>query len=154
MHIYIYIDIYIFINHLALCVFLWWYQQKYDILSLILKKERRCTFLLTRDGFLNHFPMKRLVICQPLMKFDTVVSLLLFHIQCVPYNFFQKWGANAVDSSNEEDISKTRETITLIILRSCVYQNIPLKGHKHSTKNNPELGKRGLNKSKNLVELL
>ena len=129
-------------------------EQKYDILSLIPKKERRCPFLLTRDGLLNHFPIKLLVICQPLMKFDTVVSLLLFHTQCVLYNFFQKWGAKAVYASNEESISKTRETITLIILRSKVCQNIPLKGHKHSTKNNPELGKRGLSKSRSLRELL
>ena len=27
-------------------------------------------FLLTRDGFLNHCPVKPLVICQPLIKFD------------------------------------------------------------------------------------
>ena len=87
IYVYIlYVYIYIFINHLAGCVFLCWYQQSVDLFSLILKKDRRCTFLLTRNGFLNHFLIKRLVICQPQIKFDAVVSLLLFHIQCVPKN--------------------------------------------------------------------
>ena len=45
-------------------------------------------FLLTRDGFLNHCPMKPLVICQPLRKFDMftfvvsriVCSILFFSV--------------------------------------------------------------------------
>ena len=37
--------------------------------------------LLTRDGFLNHYPMKTFVICQPVNEFD-MFSFVVSHIMC------------------------------------------------------------------------
>ena len=40
------------------------------------------------------------VVCQPLSKIDMLIcSLLLFHILCVPYNFFRKCAANQIFGS-------------------------------------------------------
>ena len=59
-------------------------------------------------------------------------------------------------STHKENIKKAREAITPIAdtLRLCRHQNIPLRGHKDSTKNHPEVGKSGLTNSGNFVELL
>ena len=60
------------------------------------------------------------------------------------------------DSTHKENIKKAREAITPIVdtLKLCGRQNIPLRGHKDSTKNHPEVGKSGLTNSGNFVELL
>ena len=60
------------------------------------------------------------------------------------------------DSTHKENIKKAREAITPIVdtLKLCGRQNIPLRGHKDSTKNHPEVGKSGLTNSANFVELL
>ena len=60
------------------------------------------------------------------------------------------------DSTRKENIKKATEDITSIVdtLKLCGSQNIPLRGHKHSTKNHPEVGKSGLTNSGNFVELL
>ena len=48
-----------------------------------------------------------------------------------------------LDSTHEENIMKTRKTITPIVntKKLCVCQNIPLSDHRDSTKNHPEVGK-------------
>ena len=60
------------------------------------------------------------------------------------------------DSTHKENIKKAREAITPIVdtLKLCGRQNIPLRGHKDSTKNHPEVGKSGLTNSGNFLELL
>ena len=60
------------------------------------------------------------------------------------------------DSTHKENIKKAREAITPIVdsQKLCWPQNIPLRGHKDSTKNQPEVGKRGLTNLGNFVELL
>ena len=60
------------------------------------------------------------------------------------------------DSTHKENIKKAREAITPILdtLKLCGRHNIPLRGHKDSTKNYPEFGKSGLTNSRNFVELL
>ena len=60
------------------------------------------------------------------------------------------------DSTHKENIKKAREAITPIVdtLKLCGRQNIPLRGHKDSTKNYPEVGKSGLTNSGNFMELL
>ena len=60
------------------------------------------------------------------------------------------------DSTHKENIRKARKAITPIVdtLKLCGHQNIPLRGHKYSTKNHPEVGKSGLTNSGNFVELL
>ena len=47
------------------------------------------------------------------------------------------------DSTQEENIKKAKEAITPIVdsLKLCERHNIPLRGHKDSTKNYPEVGK-------------
>ena len=51
-------------------------------------------------AFLDHCPMNPDVVCQPLSKIDMLIcSLLLFHILCVPYNFFRKCAANQIFGS-------------------------------------------------------
>ena len=59
-------------------------------------------------------------------------------------------------STHKENFKKAREAITPIAdtLKLCRHQNIPLRGHKDSTKNHPEVGKSGLTNSGNFVELL
>ena len=49
-------------------------------------------------------------------------------------------------STYKENIKKARKAITPIVdtLKLCGRQNIPLRGHRDSTKNHPEVGKRGL----------
>ena len=48
-----------------------------------------------------------------------------------------------LDSTHEENIMKTRKTITPIVntKKLCVCQNIPLSDHRDSTKNHLEVGK-------------
>ena len=60
------------------------------------------------------------------------------------------------DSTHKENIRKARKAITPIVdtLKLCGHQNIPLRGHKYSTKNHPEVGKSGLTNSGDFVELL
>ena len=74
-----YLYIYILIDHLAVCITV--------IISVLVRPivfntYRRCMLLLTRDGFLNHCPMKPLVMCQPLSKFEYV------HFCCFTYSVF------------------------------------------------------------------
>ena len=45
-------------------------------------------------------------------------------------------------------------SLPMQILWNRVLQNIPLRGHKDSPKNDPEVGKSDLTNSGNLVELL
>ena len=61
-----------------------------------------------------------------------------------------------LDLAHKERIKKAREAITLIVdtLKLCGRQNVPLRGHKDSTKNHPEVRKDGLTNSGNFVELL
>ena len=61
-----------------------------------------------------------------------------------------------LDSTQKENIKKTRKTFTLIVdtKKLCVCQNIPLRGKRDSTKNHPEVRKSGLTNSGNVVELL
>ena len=60
------------------------------------------------------------------------------------------------ESTHKENIKKAKEAITPIAdtLKLCGRQNIPLRGHKDSTKNYPEVGKSGLTNSGNFMELL
>ena len=50
------------------------------------------------------------------------------------------------DSTHKESIKKTRGAITPIVdtLKLSGCQNIPLRSHRDSTKNNPEVRKKGL----------
>ena len=67
-------------------------------------------------------------------------------------------------STHKESIKKTREAVDTLVdtivdtivdtLKLCGYQNIPLRGHRDSTKIQPEVGKSGLTNLKNFVELL
>ena len=60
------------------------------------------------------------------------------------------------DSRHKENIKKCKKAITPIVdtLKLCGRQNIPLRGHRDSTKNHPEVEKSGLTNSGNYVELL
>ena len=60
------------------------------------------------------------------------------------------------DSRHKENIKKCKKAITPIVdtLKLCGCQNIPLRGHRDSTKNHPEVEKSGLTNSGNYVELL
>ena len=48
-------------------------------------------FLLARDGFLNHCPMKPLVICQPLSKFDMFIFIISHKMYSILF-FLEMWG--------------------------------------------------------------
>ena len=96
---------------------------------------------------------------------DTVDYLLYWHTQrkrLLLSIFLDDYGGKEVpinkifDSTHKENIRKAREAITPIVdtLKLCGRQNIPLRGHKDSTKNHPEVGKSGLTNSRNFVELL
>ena len=60
------------------------------------------------------------------------------------------------DTTNLENLKKAEEAITPIVdtIKLCGSQNIPLRGHKDSTKDYPEVVKSGLTNSGNFVELL
>ena len=60
------------------------------------------------------------------------------------------------DSTRKESINKAREAFAPIVdtLKLCERQNIPLRVHRDSTKNYPEVRKSGLTNSGNFVELL
>ena len=60
------------------------------------------------------------------------------------------------DSTSKESINKAREAVAPIVdtLKLCGRQNIPLRVHRDSTKNYPEVRESGLTNLGNFVELL
>ena len=81
----------------------------------------------------------------------------------IPYNSFldQYKGREVpvnkmVHSYYKTNVKKPRETIAPIFdtVKLCGHQNIPLRGHWDSGKNQPELRESGLTNTGNLIELL
>ena len=66
--------------------------------------------LLTRNGFLNHYPMKPFVICQPVSKFD-MFSFVVSHIKC-SISFFS--GRQKGDNFQREGWGNWNETMVLM----------------------------------------
>ena len=61
-----------------------------------------------------------------------------------------------VDSNYRTNVKKAREAIAPIVdtVMLCGRQNIRLRGHRDSGKNQPELGESGLTSTGNFIELL
>ena len=60
-----------------------------------------------------------------------------------------------VGSNYKKNATKAREAIAPIVdtVKLCGRQNIPLRGHRDSGKNKPELKERGLTNTGNFIEL-
>ena len=82
-------------------------------------------------------------------------SKILYNIFPDQYKGREVPVSKMIDSNYKTIVKKARETIAPIVdtVKLCGRQNIPLRSHKDSGKNQPELGESGFTNTGNFIEL-